>query len=319
MPWIFGLLHFKAMTQIATILARLGDPKHQLQHKELRQLNDIGRDACADFLTAWRTIGDDRRREIATALAALAEENAEFDFRDIFSTILTDSNPEVRAVAVSGLWEDERLSTLRLLIPMLADETDDDVRSEVALALGRFAYMASLDEVPEKEAAAIRDALYKSASNLDLSDEARRRSIESLGYFAGSDVIALIGQAYTSGRQPLKESALVAMGHNLDERWLPVLDAELQSSVPALRYEAARATGEFGTEAEAMIPRLLPLAEGDDSEVALAAIWALGQIGGDAAKRVLKRLSNSDDPAIQEAADEALAEIALGDESFGFL
>lgn len=319
MPWIFGPLHFNTMTQIATTLARLGDSRHQLQHKELRQFNDIGREACADFLTAWRTIGDERRREIATALAALAEENAEFDFRDVFSAILTDTNPEVRAVAVSGLWEDERLSTLRLLLPMLANETDDDVRAEVALALGRFAYRASLDEVPEKDTLAIRDALYASAANLDLSDEARRRSIESLGYFEGNDVTSLIGQAYTSGRQPLKESALVAMGHNLDERWLPVLDAELQSMVPALRYEAARAAGEFGTEAESMVPRLLPLAEGDDTEVALAAIWALGQIGGNAAKRMLKQLSNSDDPAIQEAADEALAELTLADGSLGFL
>lgn len=307
------------MTQIATTLARLGDPRHQLQHKELRQLNDIGREACDEFLVAWRAIGNDRRREIATALAALAEENTEFDFRDVFSTMLTDSDPEVRAVAVSGLWEDERLSTLRKLVPMLGNEADDDVRAAVALALGRFAYMASLDEVPAKDRVAIRDALYASAANLDLSDAARRRSIESLGYFEGDDVLAVIGQAYTSGRQALKESALVAMGHNLDSRWLPILEAELKSSEPALRYEAARATGEFGSEAEAMVPRLLPLAEGDDSEVAQAAIWALGQIGGSAARRVLRRLSNSDDPAIQEAADEALAELALGDESFGFI
>jgi HEAT repeat protein len=307
------------MTEIATTLARLGDNRHQLQHKELRKLNDIGREACADFLSTWRKIGDARRREIATALAALAEENAEFDFRDVFSTILVDDDPEVRAIAVGGLWEDERLSTLRRLLPMLANDADDEVRAEVALALGRFAYRASLDELPQKDATALREALYASASDLDLADDVRRRSIESLGYFEGDDVIALIGQAYTSGRRKLKESALVAMGHNLDSRWLSVFEAELQSSEPALRYEAARATGEFGSEAESMVPRLLPLAEGDDPEVAQAAIWAMGQIGGDSAKRVLRRLARSDDPTIQEAADEALAELTLGDESFGFL
>ena len=147
----------------------------------------------------------------------------------------------------------------------------------------------------------------------------RRRSLEGLGYYTGEDVTRLIGQAYTSGRQPLKESALVAMGHNLDTRWLPILDAELQSNEAALRYEAARATGELGSEATSLLPRLLPLAEGDDSEVAAAAIWALGQIGGEAARRTLKRLAQSDDATVQQAADEALVELQMEDGSFGLI
>jgi HEAT repeat protein len=306
------------MVSITTTLARLGDPRRQLQHKELRQLNDIGREVRGDFLATWRTIDLDRRREIAVTLAELAEDNAEFDFRDVFTTILDDSDAEVRVTAVSGLWEDDRLSTLRLLIPMLSNDPDTEVRAAVALALGRFAYLASLDELPEGDAAVVRRALFASASNLDLPENVRRRSIESLGYFEGNDVMTLIGQAYTSGRQNLKESALVAMGRTLDVRWLPVFEAELQSSEAALRYEAARATGEFGEEAESMVPRLMPLAEGDDTEVAQAAIWALGQIGGETARRVLQRLTNSDNPTIQDAADEALSELMLGDESLGF-
>jgi len=106
-------------------------------------------------------------------------------------------------------------------------------------------------------------------------------------------------------------SALAAIGHSLDERWLPVLRAELGSDVPALQYEAAHATGEFGETAAALVPLLLPLVDGDDVEVYTAAIWALGQIGGDAAKRTLRRLAKDDDPARQEAAAEALNELAF--------
>jgi HEAT repeat protein len=109
------------------------------------------------------------------------------------------------------------------------------------------------------------------------------------------------------------------MGHTLDSRWLPVLDAELRSSEAALRYEAARACGEFGSEAISLLPQLLPLAEGDDLEVAQASIWALGQIGGESARRVLKRLSDSDNPTIQQTADEALAELQIDSGSFGLL
>ena len=147
----------------------------------------------------------------------------------------------------------------------------------------------------------------------------RRRAIEGLGYFGGEDVTATIAQAYATGRQPLKESALVAMGHSLDSRWLPIFEAELQSTEPALRYEAARASGELGSEASSLLPRLLELAEASDSQVAQAAIWALGQIGGPGAQRTLQRLVESDDAAVQQAAEEALAELQLDAGSFGVL
>jgi HEAT repeat protein len=307
------------MASITQTVTHLGDISRPLPHKELRKLNDIGADARQEFSSAWQAIPAERRREIAIALASLAEDNVEFDFRDVFSSILDDPEADVRLAAVDGLWEDERVSTLRKLLPMMATDPDSDVRASVALALGRFAHRASIDELPARVSKDVRDALLRSASNLDEPDEVRRRSIEGLGYYSGDDVIALIGQAYTSGKQPLKESAVVAMGHTMDPRWLPVLDVELQSSEAALRYEAARAAGELAGEATSLLPRLLPMTEGDDLEVAQAAIWALGQIGGDGARRALKRLSRSDDSTVRQAADEALSELQMEEGSFGLL
>lgn len=307
------------MAKIQVTLAHLGDPTRQLQRKELRQLNDIGSEAQDEFWAVWQTIEQGRRREIARALAELAEDNIEFDFRDVFSLLLRDSDGAIRTAAVDGLWEDERLSTLRQLQPMLASDPDDGVRAAAALALGRFAYRASCDELSQRVAADVRKSLFATASNLDVPDEVRRRAIEGLGYFGGEDVTATIAQAYATGRQALKESALVAMGHSLDPRWLPIFEAELQSTEPALRYEAARASGELGGEASSLLPRLLELAEASDSQVAQAAIWALGQIGGPGAKRTLQRLVESDDAAVQQAAEEALAELQLDAGSFGVI
>jgi len=306
------------MATITTTLNHLGDTRRELQYKELRQLNDIGVDAQPEFQAVWHGIDSQRRSEIASALAELAEDNVEFDFRDVFSVLLNDTEPDVRRIAVDGLWEDERLSTMRQLLPMLATDPAEDVRAAVALALGRFAYRASLSEVPKRAAAELRQNLLASAANLDLPDEIRRRSLEGLGYFEGEDVTTLIAQAYASGRGQLKESALVAMGRSLDMRWLPIFEAELQSSVAALQYEAVRAAGEFGAQAERLLPKALPLVDSQDTEVALAAIWALGQIGGDAARRTLQRLTRSEKPALQEAAQEALAELDLDNTSFSF-
>lgn len=305
------------MASVSSIVAGLGDVSKPLQRRDLRKLNDIGHDARDEFRAAWHRIDGKRRREIATALAVLAEENVEFDFRDVFGVLVEDSEADVRLAAVDGLWEDDRIVTLRQLLPMLAGDPDEDVRAATALALGRFAQRAGLGELSERVAGDVHEALYATASNLDVPDEVRRRAIEGLGYYEGGEILSVIGQAYASGKRPLKESALVAMGHTLDPRWLPVLAAELGSDEAPLRYEAARASGEFGSGAMSLLPQLVPLAEGDDLEVAQGAIWALGQIGGESGRRALKRLSGSDNPTIRQAAEEALAELEIDSGGLG--
>jgi HEAT repeat protein len=287
----------------------VGDRQRRLVHKELRGLSDIGRESEVPFLEAWQAIDLERRREIARAMVALAEDNVDVDFRDVFTACLGDSDALIRQVAVEGLWEDDRPRTMRHFLRLLGDDPDDSVRAASAIALGRFAYQATLDELQERDVARLRDALVAAASDLDDSVDVRRRALEGAGYFSGPDIDELIAGAYTSGNADLKASALAAIGHSIDPRWLPVLQAELGSSEPALRYEAARASGEWGEEAASLVPQLLPLAEGDDPEVYGAALWALGQIGGDAARRLLRRIAQSDEPNRQAAAEEALNEL----------
>ena len=55
-------------------------------------------------------------------------------------------------------------------------------------------------------------------------------------------------------------------------------------------------------EASSLLPKLGPLLNDPDSEVALAAIWALGQIGGDTAKRLLQQ--------VRKNADETRSQVA---------
>jgi HEAT repeat protein len=97
----------------------------------------------------------------------------------------------------------------------------------------------------------------------------------------------------------------------LDTRWLPVLQTELASPEPTLRYEAARAAGAWGEQAEPLVTLLLSLAQGNDPEIYNAAIWALGQVGGDAARRVLRRMAKEEDGDRQVAARDALEELEL--------
>ncbi|MBA3945881.1 MAG: HEAT repeat domain-containing protein [Herpetosiphonaceae bacterium] len=303
------------MSDIATILGKLGDHSQPIQHRTLRQLSDLGSDSDGELLRVWRPIGVERRRALVKAMTGLAEDSVEFDFRDVFQALLADEDAEVREAAVDGLWEDERPRTLRRLLALLGDDPDSDVRAAVALVLGHFAQRAELGELRAELAAELRTTLLDAAGLTNPDTEVRRRVVESAGYFTDPEITELIKDAYATGLQPFKESALAAIGHNLDPRWLPVLSVELKSSTAALRYEAARAAGEFGTEGHSLLPLLLPLTEDGDPEVMSTAVWALGQIGGGAAERALQRLVQSDDLVIQQVAEEALAELHFADDA----
>jgi HEAT repeat protein len=76
-----------------------------------------------------------------------------------------------------------------------------------------------------------------------------------------------------------------------------------------LRYEAASAAGEM--VADELTQPVIQLCEDEDREVQLAAIWALGQIGGPESSRTLKALANSDDEGLANAANEALTELSF--------
>ena len=296
-----------------TTLNILGDTRKKIARRELRGLSDIGREYEDEFFAAWNRIDGSRRRELARAMTEMAEESVDFDFRDVFTACLRDPDPEVRLSAVEGLWEDDRPRTMRHLLEMLERDADNAVRAAVALSLGRFAYQASLDELRADDAARLRTSLLAAARNLDLHADVRRRAVESAGYFEGADVDEAIAGAYATGERRLKASALAAIGHSLDPRWLPILQAELGGSEAELRYEAARASGELGEAAQSLVPLLVPLAQGDDVEIYTAAIWALGEIGGKVALQALQRIVDDGDAERREAAEEALSEIEVDD------
>jgi HEAT repeat protein len=191
------------------------------------------------------------------------------------------------------------------------------VRAAAATGLGRYAYLAEIEELSEADAGRLRDALLATVLDTRQPLDVHRRALESAGYFAGSDEIQRqIEQAYASDEQLLRESAVVAMGRSMQKRWLPTIAAELGSSSPALRYEAARASGEMAEEARSVVPRLASLLNDADTEVAFAAIWALGEIGGEAAKRLLQQMRKNGDEARRQAAADALEELALQDGLF---
>ncbi len=182
------------------------------------------------------------------------------------------------------------------------------MREAAATSLGRFTYLAECNKL-NGQAGRLRDALMESANDRAEESDVRRRAVESLGYLHGDDEVKqLIADQYRqSGRNA--ESAVLAMGRSMDNQWSPIVLHELRSERPAMRYEAAHAAGEMTLEDA--LPQLAHLINDDDTEVRLATIWALGQIGGKPAAEALNEVIQGNDPAMKEAAQEALQEIAF--------
>ena len=96
------------------------------------------------------------------------------------------------------------------------------------------------------------------------------------------------------------------MGRSADIRWRRLVRAERRNPSSAMRAAAAVACGEL--EAKAAVSDLLDLLEDPELPVRLAAIFALGRIGGKEARRALEGIAASDEDEA-EAAEVALEEM----------
>lgn len=292
-------------------IAQLGDLTRPLIHHELRVLANLEPESLKVFWQIWRDIPAERRGAILRDLDGLAEDNIDLDFRPVLRACLYDRDAEVRVAAINGLWEDESEATMDRLIALIAD-VSGPVRAAAVVGLAPFAYRGEMGELSAPATQRVYQALLAAATDDAQPLEVRRRAVEGLGYFAASpEAQAEIGHAYAHHELAVRESALRAMGRSMLPRWFPIIERELKSPAPALRYEAARAVGELGAEGEPFLPMLLPLIDDEDGEIATTAIWALGQVGSASAKRVLQRLARSKDEARRMAATEALEEIDL--------
>lgn len=258
----------------------------------------------------WPTVPLERRREVVGVLVNSAEANFEFDFNALFRVMLLDEDGEVRTLSIEGLWEDEGITLIAPLVRILRHDLVASARAAAASSLGRFVLMAELEELDERHAKLIRSALLAATQNRGEALDVRRRAVESLAYWGEECVRETISAAYREPEESMRISAVFSMGRSVDPIWSDIVQGELQNVNPAMRYEAARACGEL--EVKDAVPALIGLVSDPDREVQFAAIAALGQIGGQMARRFLLRCLQSPDEAVSLAVEDALAELEFG-------
>ena len=292
------------------LLEALLDDSELLPSQHLQVLSDVDSSHLAQLQTIWPQLSEIRKCELLKELGRLAEDRFELLFDSINRFAITDLEPSVREIAIRNLWECEDPTLAIPLLNALSSDSSEEVRSAAAAALGLFVWLGEIDKIDQGLLHQLEEGLLV-ASKEDESHEVRKLSIESLGYSSHRDVPDLIQEAYDSGDDHYKQSALFAMGRSANKRWAPLVIHEMNNASPQIRRTSTRAAGEL--ELREAVESLIELLGDVDAEVRKAAIWSLSQIGGDAATDALVSLVDVIDDEFVDLLEDALDYLAFVD------
>jgi hypothetical protein len=293
-------------------LAQMADEDRPLRSLSLTNLSDLSRAQLESFRAAWEGITPRRRLELIQVMVEQAEANIHLNFHAILRGLLADAEPQVRRLAIEGLWEDERPGLAPVLLALLAEDPNPDVRAIAASSLGRFVLLGALGEIEPSLSGEVEQALRAAWARPHEAVDVRRRALEGLAYSERSEdpqVRNLIETAYYDEDETMRQSAVFSMGRTADAQWASYIMAELGSVSASMRFEAAAAAGEL--RLVPAVRALVRLMDDPDGSVREAAALALGKIGGKEAQRALRLAARSEDARLAEVADEALEELAF--------
>lgn len=295
------------MESLNTLLNELHENREMPPQASLYHFSNLDPTDIQRVHEVWIYLPVALRRKMIVQLVELAEADFEVNFGQVFRLGLKDEDAQVRTAAVEGLWEDEDVYLIPHLTNCLHKDEDVAVRAAAATSLGRFILLGELEKIRPAPYAQTYEALLAVCQDQKEDVKVRRRALESLSYVSNETVKDLIRQAYDAPEEKVHISAVFAMGRSADVCWAKQVKQELFQPNPELRYEAARACGEL--QLRETVPDLEELAEDADPEVQEAALWALGQIGGEEARRILERYCKSQDEATRTAAEAAMDEL----------
>ncbi|MBN1639828.1 MAG: HEAT repeat domain-containing protein [Anaerolineae bacterium] len=233
---------------------------------------------------------------------------------------LQDPNPRVRILALGDVSDYVKEAAVTRVLELAERDPDPEVRVAALSVLGDYVYAGEisdyelppdplladeevLTEVDFERVCALLFAVYRDPAR---SLDEQRTAVESLSHLTSTAVEEMIAELYARSERDAKVSALVSMGWNGNPRWERIVRHELSNPDLDIQVEAIHAAGELGLDS--LAKDLWRLTYAEEREVALAAIWALGQTGWDGAFERLDELTLHPDAQIRECADEAMEE-----------
>ena len=275
----------------------------------LSELSQADRDILAG---QWLGLSADLKARVLRALAEASEGLFELSFGEIAAISLADKDSAVRAAAIDALWYDDSPETMRQFM-RLADDRDAQVRASALQGMANFLLLGEYGDIDAQLASQAQEVALRMHTDKAQPIEVRRRALEALANSSHPRVEGLIRAAYADANRDLRISAIFAMGRTCNPVWSECLLHELDCDDSEFVYEAIAACGQL--QLKAAVKRISEFIASDDANLQLAAVAALGEIGGEYALELLGELADStEDEALYEAIDEALDAAAF---SFG--
>lgn len=297
-----------------TVLERLLDSKKDIPQTHLPYYSDLDPKSLRLFMDAWRNAPLKRKTLLLDKLLSHLDEDTVVSFEEIGRALLDDPEAEVRARALGLLSGSDDPRLAEAFLGIFQTDTDLAPRLKAANLLGEFVLLGELDEFDPERLRKIEDALI-AVIRSDENPALRRAALEAFGYSGREEAVNIIESAYEREDPLWAASALRAMGRSHDNRWNESAIAKLMDPDPRVRYAAAEAAG--GLSAQEAAPVLLRILEDkeEDDNVAMAAIWALSQIGGeDARAYILNLLDSTADEDMIEFLEDALENLDINDQ-----
>jgi len=282
----------------------------------LHALADLSEAELAELQDFWLLISSRRRVQAARGCLHLLRSSRTLQFKAFFLHLLTDPAALVRELAVEGLSLDVYPDALPHLELIASHDASDAVRRSAVQALGRFLQVGETRFWAEGVVMRIREILARLIADTDQSLALQCIALESLGYSPGPIYMLLLPEAYRSDLEELRVSALVAMGRSREAHWEDFLLEAFDDQSGAVRRAAVQAGGLLGLESFRDLSLSIIELE-SDSRLRIAAIEALGWLGGPTAYEGLLLAAESDDPEQQEAVWQALEHQQVDDETAG--
>ena len=297
----------RAREQEEALWQALEEDKHVPAPDLLRMLSGLPERSIARVGKAWHALPLDVRHELVRSLSQTARDDYAADFSAVLRIAMEDIDAGIRVDSIGGLDETDDVRLVPTFVQILQNDLSEAVRVAAADALAKYVLMGELEKIRRTLFNTAVLALRESYLNASESPPVRRHALMAIAYTEEYGVPEMIAGAYKDGDEAMRISAIVAMGRSANEEWGQSVRRELSSPIPDMRLGATRAGGEL--QLEVAIDEIVDLADDVDQRVCAAALWALGQIGGEVAHRTLAKYTSVEDEALRAAAEEALQEL----------
>ncbi|MEN8241047.1 MAG: HEAT repeat domain-containing protein [Chloroflexota bacterium] len=282
----------------------------------LYRFSDLHGEDLTRLTALWPELTPERREGLLEDLELLSESNYLVSFEAVSMLGLSDPLSRVRQLAIRSLWESETPELISLFIEIMENDSNLETRAQAARGLGKFVFLAELEEISESRGAEVVEKLLETNEE-PFPMRLRCAALEALGYGSLPEVTELIEQAYQRDNDEWMISALIAMGRSANPQWIPMVIEHIDHSDNLVRLRAVQAAGELS--AGKAVGHLVEHLQDPDDEVRMAAVWALSEIGGDEARRAIESmLEETEDEDELDLIEDALENIEFSNMSDDF-